>query len=198
MARTAAKPTDERRDEILHVAEAHLLAGGYKKMSMAALSKTCRISPAHLYNFFPAKIDIAAALTERECRQLIAAVRDQSRTGKPVHRLKRFLIAELELTFAFLEENPVYFEVLERLGRERPVEANKLLAAGRLYLSEILDAGCAEGRFMLRDVPAAAETIQIAMLKFRFPQLITQLPLDDLRREANAVIGFLLKGIESR
>jgi len=43
-----------------------------------------------------------------------------------------------------------------------------------------------------------AETIQIAMLKFRFPQLITQLPLAGLRAEAVSVIDCLLKGIESR
>jgi AcrR family transcriptional regulator len=198
MARTAAKSTDERRDEILRVAEARLLEGGYKNMSVTTLANACRVSPAHLYNFFPAKIDIASALAERECHHLINQGREQSRSGKPGGRVKRLLLAELKLTFAFLEKHPAYLEVLERMGRERPQVANKLLAASRLPLSEILQAGLDDGSFQLKNVEGAAETIQIAMLKFRFPQLMTQLSLEKLCVEAEGVTDFLLKGIEAR
>ncbi|MBL4864162.1 MAG: TetR/AcrR family transcriptional regulator [Rhodobiaceae bacterium] len=198
MARTASKPNEERRAEILAVAEQRLLSGGYKNMSVDALALACGVSPAHLYNFFPAKIDIALALVEHEWQRLISQVRVQAKSGKAVGRLKRFLLAELEVSFTFLEEHPAYHEVLERIGRQRPQAANALLAAGRQYLVEILEAGCAEGSFSIADQMKMAETIQIAMLKFRFPQLITQLPLAGLRAEAVSVIDCLLKGIESR
>lgn len=198
MARTATKPTDERRTEILSVAAALLKNGGYKRMSVEALGTACRVSPAHLYNFFPAKIDIAVALAEHEIHALIAKVKARAKSGKPGQRLKKFLIADLELTYEFLDAKPHYQEVLERIGRQRPKAANDLLAASRVYLAEILHAGNAEGSFAIKDADATAETLQIAMLKFRFSQMITQLSLGDLKREAEGVIECLLKGIESR
>jgi len=198
MARTAAKTTDERRTEILGVAAVLLKSGGYKRMSVEALSAACRVSPAHLYNFFPAKIDIAVALADHESHALIARVKARAKSGAPVQRLKKFLIADLEITYEFLEANPHYQEVLDRIGRQRPKAANALLAAARVHLSEILQAGNAEGSFAIKDATSIAETLQIAMLKFRFSQMITQLSLADLKREAEGVIECLLKGIESR
>jgi len=198
MARTATKPTDERRAEILGVAAALLKSGGYKHMNVEALSAACRVSPAHLYNFFPAKIDIAVALADHESHALIAKVKARAKSGKPDQRLKKFLIADLELTYEFLETYPHYQEVLERIGRQRPKAANALLAAARVHLVEILKAGNADRSFLVKDASSTAEILQIAMLKFRFSQMITQLSLADLKREAEGVIECLLKGIESR
>jgi len=188
------------RQAILHAADRQFARFGYTKTAIADIAAGCAMSPPNLYNFFPAKIDIAAAVVEQRLSALIADQKQnlEIRQGPAADCLRTWLMTELEVTYRLIESHPMYLTLLDRVGRDRPAVANRLLAVSRTALEEILARGKAEGDLQVENIGDSAEAIQIAMLKFRFPQGITGLGLEDLRREASLVIDHLLSGLGPR
>ncbi|HAM47252.1 MAG TPA: hypothetical protein DCZ07_03465, partial [Alphaproteobacteria bacterium] len=84
------------------------------------------------------------------------------------------------------------------IKQERPEAANENLARSRSLLVEILSMGNASGELDVPNVVDTAEMIQCATMKFRYPQLFSQLPLDALERELDGVIELLLRGIAGK
>ena len=56
----------------------------------------------------------------------------------------------------------------------------------------------ASGEFDIPDVPFTAEMLQAAMMKFRYPQLWSNLKLPALEREFDGVTRLLLFGLAGR
>ncbi len=59
----------------------------------------------------------------------------------------------------------------------------------------MLAEGVADGEFDVEDIPMTSEMLQSALMKFRYPQLWSNLKLPALEREFNGVCRLLLVGI---
>jgi hypothetical protein len=105
---------------------------------------------------------------------------------------------ELEMTFSKLDSDPRIYEMAQFIKKERPHHVNAQLVEERKILGELLRAGIAAGEFQIDDVEFAAEMIQTATLKYRYPQLWTSLPLDKLKRELDGVLGLMIDGLTPR
>lgn len=65
---------DERRDAILKVAYAAFLNDGYAATSMSSIAAKVGGSKATLYNYFPSKEELFAAVIDEKCKEVHAAI----------------------------------------------------------------------------------------------------------------------------
>jgi AcrR family transcriptional regulator len=192
--------TDTIRTKIIDAARRRIGRYGYCKTTMAELAADCGMSPGNLYRYFPGKLDIAAEIARNAFDETIAALRAVVRQpqSSAKQRLRDFLFTELHVTYEQLHHDEKIHDVAEIIKQERPEAANENLARSRSLLVEILSMGNASGELDVPNVVDAAEMIQCATMKFRYPQLFSQLPLDALERELEGVIELLLRGIAGK
>jgi hypothetical protein len=120
-------------------------------------------------------------------------VRDKSLS--PLEKLKKYHFEILRHTYHQLERDPKIYEIAQILKKERPEFSNEQMAKERALMSEILAAGNASGDFDIKDIVFVGEMIQSATMKFKYPQLWSQLTLEKLERELSGVLDLILGGI---
>ncbi|MFP3944186.1 MAG: TetR/AcrR family transcriptional regulator [Alphaproteobacteria bacterium] len=185
------------RRKIIDAARERFFHYGYGKTTMAEVAQDCGMSPGNLYRYFPSKLDIAEEIADAFHQEMQARIAAQaSAPGLSAReRLRAHLFGALRLTFEKLENDARVVEVAQILARERPAYANRELARERRTLCEILEQGNAEGQFEVADPMFAAEMIQSATMKYRYPQLWCALSLEALERELDGVLSLLIDGL---
>ena len=180
---------------------------GYAKTTLQDVADQCRLSPAHLYNYFPNKLALAAAVVERLSLSLLAQVQskvDQAASPQDTSQgaargalaqVETFVLTELETSWQLLNDNPALVSVLDRVGREAPETANELLRKVRTSLAAVIQTGISRGEIEAVSAEHAAEMVQVATIKFRFPQWSNDLPLPRLKQEAEGVLVYLTRGL---
>ena len=198
---TAVTEKADPRDTILKAAAERILHYGYNKTTMTEIAADCGMSAGNIYRFYPSKIDIAEAMTRRFGAESIAQyaniIRDAARS--PTRKLLDFFLFRLERTFRLFEQNPKLMELAEIMGRERPEYFAEERAQERKQIEKILEEGQKSGDFAFsHDLAIAADLVQCAMMKFRFPHLWTTEQLDSLKVEAEGVLGLIFTGLSAR
>jgi AcrR family transcriptional regulator len=186
------------RETILAAAGQRILHYGYNKTTMTEIAADCDMSAGNIYRFFPAKIDIAEAMTRSfaaETHQAyMAIVRDGTLT--PTQKLQAFFTYRLERNFRLFERHPKLVELADIIARERPDYIVEERALERRHLEKILQEGAEEGAFCFdAGVTILADLVQCATMKFRYPQLWTTERFEALDEELKGVIGLLLRGL---
>ena len=186
------------RDIILDAAAQRILHYGYGKTTMTEIASDCDMSAGNIYRFFPAKIDIAEALTRSfaaETHQVYMGIaRDSSLM--PAQKLKEFFVYRLERHFRLFERHPKLLELADIIARERPDYVVEERALERRHLEKILQEGRESGAFYFEETPAiAADLVQCATMKFRYPQLWTTERFEALRDELAGLLGLMLSGL---
>jgi AcrR family transcriptional regulator len=191
---------DTMRGRILEAAKKRFTHYGYSKTSMAEIAADLQMSPGNLYRYFPGKIDIALAIADESYDEqhvlLQAVASDKSRVA--VERLHDVFHTDMVLTYTKIENDPKIFELAQIIKTERPEWINGQLARERELLNEILNDGIANGEFEIENVPFTSEMLQSAMMKFRYPQLWSNLKLPALEREFEGVTRLLLVGLAGK
>ena len=192
------KCPDTVRQNIIKAAKERFLHYGYGKTTIAELARDCSMSPGNLYRYFQGKLDIAEEIARESSDANLAVLREVVRkTGQSAsEKLRTYLETALKTTYDLLEEDPRVFEIATTISQERPSFANEQMAKERALMAEVLSAGNADGEFNISDVVDAAEMIQCATMKFRYPQLWSNLPFDELMRELRGVTDLILRGVQ--
>jgi len=188
-----------RAADLLSAARDAFLSQGYKKTSVSEIADASGISMAHIYNFYPSKIDLALAVVAAEVVKLVARLETATDPNASASaRLSKFLMMEFDETYRLLELNKGLGDCLQLLERKRPDDFKELVRFVRQPMHTILHSGNLAEEYDLRDVSQVARDIQAATMKFRFPQLHSQEPYEVQRKECIGVIKLLLKGVERR
>lgn len=187
----------DTRERILQAAMERFSHYGYGKTTMSEIARDCGMSAGNIYRFFGSKLDIAEAMARQfnlEITQDQARIARQERPAS--ERLFALIDYIMRTTFAKLDADAKVMEIAEVLSAERPEFANEELAQERIHIVRILNDGVASGEFAPMDDPSfAAEMIQSATMKFRFPQLFSRLTLPKLERELAGVMALILAGL---
>ncbi|MEJ1969354.1 MAG: TetR/AcrR family transcriptional regulator [Rhizomicrobium sp.] len=185
------------RDCIVDAAKKRFSHFGYAKTTMAEVAGDCEMSPGNLYRFFPGKLDIAEAIATEDYSKHLEHLRKLAmQPGKDAReRLHDLLFEELRRTYHKLEKDPRAFEMARVISQERPSFANWMLENERKILIELLDEAERRGEFKTDDKEFAAEMVQAATMKFRYPQLWSKLTLPKLERELEGVMNLLIFGL---
>lgn len=188
------------REKILDAATKRFKHYGYAKTSMAEIAADLQMSPGNLYRYFPGKIDIALAIADEHGEQQFKALEDIARRpGLPVvARLRDLFHLDMVWTYEQIESDPKIFELAQIIKTERPAWVNGRLAREREIIDALLAEGIANGEFDLDDVSHTSEMLQSALMKFRYPQLWSNLKLPALEREFDGVTRLLLVGLAGK
>ncbi len=188
---------DSVRHKIIEAAKKRFSHFGYGKTTMADVASDCAMSPGNLYRFFPGKLDIAEAIVTEEYGRHLANMRKLAlapgRSGPK--RLHDFMFEDLRRRYHKMENDPRGYEMVLVVVAERPKLAEWIRASERRVLVELLEDGERHGEFPASDNAHVAEMIQSATMKFRYPQLWSELGLPALERELKGVLDLLLNGV---
>ncbi len=172
---------------------------GFGKTTMAEVARDCNMSPGNLYRYFPGKLDIAAEIARETSEAQFAELEkilvcpDLSAAEK----LRLYHFEEMRLTYHTLETSEKLFEMALHIRNERPDFASESLAQERELLVKFLKLGVESGEFICSDPSFAAETMQSATMKFKYPQLFSNLTLAQLERELDGVLQLILAGLQN-
>lgn len=188
------------RAALLDAALTRFGAQGYHKTGLAEIAQDAGISMAHIYNFFPDKQSLALETLTIQSDRLARSIKAEAtrKADAPAAQIAQFLREELDQTHALLEQSPGLVSVMDMCARKAPDIANAMLAQFRSGLTQILTLGHLSGALRVDDAEWTAEIIQIATLKFRFPQWSNQLSLPALQHELEGVTRLLLEGLVRR
>ena len=147
---------DERRAGIVEAARRLFLAEGYGRTTMSEVAAHCHASKRTLYELFPSKTDLLAAVIEQHRTSMLALPGDYEGLGlcEALERIFQVDIDEaadeeraafLSLTIVEAAQFPEVGEMMRRLGGQR---AHALLAewmegekkAGRLFVDDTASA----------------------------------------------------------
>ncbi|MEL6473181.1 MAG: TetR/AcrR family transcriptional regulator [Pseudomonadota bacterium] len=189
----------DTRDRILDAAMTRIQHYGYAKTTMSEIAKDCGMSAGNIYRFFASKVDIAEAMARKFNAEIHQDQAKIARKSTPApERLVEIIDYGMRTTFDKLDKDAKILEVAEVLSSERPLFANEELAMERLHLIRILEDGVSDGDFApIEDPTFCAEMIQSATMKFRYPQLFSNLTLDKLEREFKGVMALVLAGLSN-
>lgn len=187
----------DTRERILEAAMERIKHYGYSKTTMSEIARDCDMSAGNIYRFFASKLDIAEAMARQfnlEIYQEYARIARSDRSAG--QRLVDFATYGMETTFEKLDSDAKILEVAEVLAEDRPLFANEELAQERIYIVELLEDGVSNGEFApIENTAYVAEMIQVAIMKFRYPQLFSRLSLPKLRRELHGVLEIVLSAL---
>lgn len=188
---------DAMRERILEAATKRFKHYGYAKTSMAEIAADLQMSPGNLYRYFPGKIDIALAIAEHAAEMQMDLLRAAIDTPgvSVILRLRNFFHTDMVCTYEQIESDPRTFELAQIIKTERPAWINGRLAQEREIINALLAEGVANGEFDIDDIPYTSEMLQSALMKFRYPQLWSNLKLPALEREFDGVCRLLLVGL---
>lgn len=190
-------PKPSVRDRIFKAALERIKHYGYGKTTMAEIAADCGMSPGNIYRFFEAKIDIAEAIARQHASEQHARMAAVARRKDlpPDQRLREVLLLRMHENFEALASDPKVLEMAAVVHRERPIIADEEHAHESVFLSQILREGMESGLFETGDVDALTESIQVATMKFAYPQFFSKLPLATLEHEFDGVMNLILQGI---
>lgn len=154
----------EQRARIVEAARGLFLAGGYGGTTMSEVAAHCRVSKRTLYELFPSKTELLAAVIEQHRTSMLMLPGDYDGLALPDALERIFQVdidaeadrareAFLSLTIVEAASHPEVGEMMKRLGGQR---AHALLA-------EWMEAQKQAGRLAVDDTTSAARILMDMM-----------------------------------
>ena len=188
-----------RAADLLSAARDAFLAQGYKATSVSELAERSGISMAHIYNFYPSKLDLVCAVVSAEAVKLVARLETtMDPNASASARLSKFLLMEFEETYRLLASHNGLSDCLKIIQVKRTEHYHELFRLVRQPIYTILNSGNLAEEFDLREISQVTRYIHAATMKFRFPQLHSSDPYELQRKECIGVIKLILRGVERR
>ena len=188
------------KDRILTAAMARIRHYGYGKTTMAEIAADCEMSPGNIYRFFEFKLDIAEAMARRASIDHTAAISAiaQRKDLSAEQRLRQIFLVSARRSHAQLHDDQKTFELVETLGRERPLYFREVLGSEAIILAALVQEGIDLGQFAPCDAAFMAETLQVATARFSSPRTLYLADLPALERNLNGLLDLVFSGLKIR
>lgn len=200
MAKTTRKTKlrDERRDELIDVAQRLFLEKGYEQTAVSDIVKAMNVAQGTFYYHFKSKTEVLEAIVEKTVVELEADLKRiiANPNADAVTKLKQVFRGLFRL-------NESYQGIMEFVHQDSNVLLHhKLtrLAISRIsqLVSELVAAGIAEGRFKVRHVPETSEILVAIMVHvFHQPDVMNSPARYERMRETLADALPRILGIEN-
>lgn len=187
----------DRRAQIIGVAEELFREFGYRKTSVADISKAMGISTAYIYRFFQSKQAIGEAICANELEKLGSQLREiVEQDLSPTRRLRLFMHTALELSYELLVVKKATNEVIVAA-----VEGQWCTATGhqaRLYamLERIVADGRLAGEFEKKTpLDEVADGVAEVILPYTNAHCLGQRPWAELEKGMHAATNLILRSL---
>lgn len=184
------------REQILLSARNRFAAIGYTKTTMAELAEDCGLSPAHLYNFYKNKLDIAGGLVEQEMLGVsdrLSTCLDPEKPAMDV--LPDYFRKELQGHLALRQENPGMPGLFLTVRRKLPLVARGFDRRFRKNLSLYLNARMDAGDVVRQDPFRLAEILYNATAQYRVLDFSGETTAEVLEKQLDDIVMLFLKGL---
>lgn len=153
-----------RRDQILTAAERLFREKGYLATSMRDISRAVGVQGASLYHHIGGKEELLWEIASRAADQFFAALQPivAADMAAPL-RLRRAIIAHVDVIARNLDAAAVYFNEWRHLGPEQHAEFTRRRDEYEGYFRDIIWQGVQEGHFATVDVKFAARFVLSAL-----------------------------------
>lgn len=192
------KLRDERRDELIDVAQRLFLEKGYEQTAVSDIVKATNVAQGTFYYHFKSKTEVLEAIVEKtvvemegDLKRIVAnpnadAVMKLKQVFRGLFRLNESYQGILE--FVHQDSNVLLHHKLTRLAISRISQ----------LVSELVAAGIAEGRFKVRHVLETSEILVAIMVHvFHQPDVMNSPARYERMRETLADVLPRILGIEN-
>lgn len=190
--------TDETKGRILEAAIGRFLQYGFNKTTMAEIATDSNMSTANIYRFFKSKDTIIADMAVNCFKEKEESMRELLRIPgmSAAERLEAFILHQLRNGHAMLCEQPKMNEIIEYIHTERHDLIARHIDTNQSIVAEILAEGNRNNEFDVSDIVTTAEAILKATVYFCNPTHFDKRPLEELEKEAEAVIDLITRGLQ--
>jgi TetR/AcrR family fatty acid metabolism transcriptional regulator len=173
---------------------------GYRKTSMDEVAAEAGVAKGTVYLYCRNKQDLFVAAVERELDEWLDELSTPIDTGRPAIEV---MVEMARRDAAFVEERPLLADLLsgelDRQVPERRTRFETLRARGLAQVVAVLELGIRQGAFDPDlDVESTARVLQEMHLAGAVLRRRSGRPLRQVRRQQEAAMRLVLRGIERR
>ena len=194
------KKSEQKRIEIVEMAEQRFRDYGYNKTTMAEIADDLGMSAANLYRFFKSKQDIAAACAERcmgeRCDCLVGLVEEKNLSAS--EKLLAFVMEDIRYTHERAENEPKVNELIEIVTRERKEIILSKVESQCELIAAILQQGNQSGEFDVKDLNKTSRAIYSSLTLFEVPIFLPLFTKEQFEQMATDLVELLLVGLRKR
>jgi AcrR family transcriptional regulator len=188
----------ERMEQILDAAEALLREHGIAHTTVLDVARALGLTHAAVYRYFADKVALQEAVAQRWLHRItrpLAAIAE--REGSAEDRLREWARTLARLKRHKVLDDPKMFAAYSSLAGAADRVATAHVAELQNQLARILEDGCRQRVFRLKDIRRAAAAVQSAMLRFHHPLLL--LPPNPLptQRDLDQVLDLIIAGLKT-
>lgn len=187
----------DRRLQILEVANEHFRLYGYRKTTVADLSKAIGITTAYIYRFFESK----QAIGESICAMVLSNLDNELRRlsdlePTPTRKLRAFTRHALQLSHALFMNETKLFELVRVSEEESWCTAAGHQDALNDIIRSIIDQGRSEGEFERKTpVDEVVLGIQEALIPYTRPSAMDRRQMPELEAGMLATTSLILRSL---
>lgn len=184
-------------DRILDTAEQVLRRFGPDKATVVDVARALDVSHGSIYRHFPSKAALRDAVAERWLHRVAAPLQAiATADGLADARLRRWLEALIALKRQKVRGDPEMFATYVALAHDSQGAVERHVAELLGQIRTIIDAGCADGVFLVADAAAAARAVFQATARFHHPAHAAEWDDPNIDRDFEAVWHLVLAGLK--
>ena len=186
------------RTQIIEAAAGRFSQYGYGKTTMVEIASDCDMSAANLYRYYKNKLDIGSAMAQlffnEEYYHLKKIV---DRKDLPFsQKLENFTLHSLHHCHNYFTNSPRVIELVEVMSVKNRCVCDNHQQKKVGLLEEMLEQANDSGDFIIEDIKAVAESIQMATLIFNMPTMMPHYSLEELELRAKTLCMLLASGLQ--
>ncbi|MBC8191305.1 MAG: TetR/AcrR family transcriptional regulator [FCB group bacterium] len=189
---------DQKRENILLVAEGVFARYGIRKTTMDDIAKGARLAKSSLYYYFKSKEDIFTEVVRKDAKKfqknLSTAI---DKATDPQDKISAYVVARIQN----MKDLSNYYvtltdEYLEQYGLVEKARSDFMIFEIKT-LSGLIEAGVSEGVFDVPDPGITAKNFAIALKGLEYA-LLTESKDGNIKLDCQPMLDLLFRGIISR
>jgi AcrR family transcriptional regulator len=193
------RPSVDRREEILEVAQRLYETIGFEKTTMGDVARELGMSPANLYRSFPNRQAIAEAIAARKLAIIEDRAWSEARaTRDPGAGLEALSRGVLEETLRLLFSDQRMHHLCAVAARDRWPVVDAYLDGLRGAVRHIVMEGQRTGAFAKADPEELADTVCAALTRIWHPHMVEVFSGEDLAVTSDRICRLLVRGLRGR
>lgn len=194
--RRPGRPSVDRREEILEVAQRLYEAIGFEKTTIGDVARELGMSPANLYRSFPNRQAIDEAIAGRKLAIIEDRAWSEARAtrdaGAALEALSRVVLEE---TLRLMFSNQRMHQLCAIAAREKWPVVDAYLDGLRGAVRHIIMEGQRTGAFAKADPEEMADTVCAALTRIWHPHMVEVFRAEDLAVTSDRICRLLVRGL---
>lgn len=149
-----------KRARIIEEASKLFYENGYEATSVDLLAQHLGVTKPFIYGLFPNKLSILEAVYEQSSERLVGQITNElQRSGPPAERLRKFIFMFVMENITHQISSAIFLQEERHLSPQQLERIHEIERSFNILLSELIEAGIADGSFKVEDSKLASLAI---------------------------------------